>query len=212
MKKLMILSLIISGLIVSSCCDKCNLDFEESELDHLNYQFTGSNARFFQNGMGDEISVQNGRPNLELSGKTCGGFGSADEGFCSTSSSQSFLIGNGLDDLEVILVKSREEGSSDNLQMEINMGMATMYVFFDDNVISQTTLDRTESLTINGTTYNDVLTYFFDPNTDCKDPTGPFCVDDDDIVGVDFSLSTGLLRFQVHKGLQEPNEVYTIVN
>jgi hypothetical protein len=32
------------------------------------------------------------------------------------------------------------------------------------------------------------------------------------VVGLVYSLSSGILRFQIHKGLQEENEVYTIIN
>ena len=210
MKGLILLSLIICSILVTSCCEKCDLPFEESELAHLSYELTSS--RTFQNGGGNEVTLQYQGRNVEDSGKTCGGFGVPDLDACSTTARQQFDVTGGVSDLTVELQKFRDDTSTSTLQMIIGMGEANIYIFFDGNDFNQSTFTRTSSMTINGTDYDDVLTYFFDPNTDCKQPSSGNCVGNDDIVGIDFSLSAGLLRFQIHKGLQTPNEVYTLVN
>ncbi|OEK00294.1 hypothetical protein BFP97_01650 [Roseivirga sp. 4D4] len=176
----------------------------------MKYQ-TASN-RTFQNASGNEVTLRFRGTDVEDSGKTCGGFGSPDLDACSTNASQRFDVSGGIPDLTVELNKFRDDTSSSDLQMVISMGDANIYIFFDGTTMDPSTFERTTSMTINGTTYDDVMTYFFDPNVDCKQPNGRYCVDDNDIVGVDFSLTEGLLRFQIHKGLQTPNEVYTLVN
>ncbi|MBO3698048.1 hypothetical protein [Roseivirga sp. E12] len=210
MKRFIALCVIVCSLVTAGCCKKCDLPFEESELNNLKYQM--SSGRTFSNGAGNEVTMSFQGTDVEDSGKTCGGFGSPDLNACSTNATQRFDVSGGISDLTVELNKFRDDTSTSDLQMVISMGDANIFIFFDGGAMSPSTSDRTSSMTINGTTYDDVLTYFFDPNNDCKQPSGPNCVDDNDIVGVDFSLTAGLLRFQIHKGLQTPNEVYTVVN
>ncbi len=210
MKRSIIVCIVAGSLIAVGCCKKCDLSFEGSELDNLNYQL--SSNRTFDNGAGNEVAMSFRGTDIEDSGKTCGGFGSPDLNACSTNATQRFDLSDGLPDLSVELKKFRDDTSASDLQMVISMGDANIFIFFDGGAMSPSTIDRTSSLVINGTTYDDVLTYFFDPNNDCKQPNSANCVDDNDIVGVDFSLSEGLLRFQIHKGFQTPNEIYTLVN
>ena len=202
--------LIISGLILTGCCKKCDLPFEDSELAFLKYEFTGTHA--FQNGNGSELSMLYKGRDIEDSGKTCGGFGAPDLDACATSASQTFDVSGSTPDLVVELAKTRDGTSKPSMQMVVSLGVANIYLFFDQDTMMPNVGDRFTSMTVDGVDYDDVLTYFFDPNADCKEPNGRFCVDDNDIVGLDFSLSAGLLRFQIHKGLQTPNEVYTRVN
>lgn len=210
MKRLILLSLVIFGTLVTGCCKKCDLSIDESELAYLSYELTSS--RTFRNGGGSEVTMQYQGLNVNDSGKTCGGFGAPDLDACSTTARQQFEVTGGVSDLTVELQKFRDDTSTSTLQMVIELGEANIYIFFDGDDFDQSTFTRTSSMTINGMDYDDILTYFFDPNTDCKQPESGNCVGNDDIVGVDFSLSAGLLRFQIHKGLQTPNEVYTIVN
>ncbi len=210
MKRSIILSIVVCGLVATSCCKKCDLPFEGTELTHLKYDFTGT--RTFRNTGGAEISVGYVGLDVQDSGKTCGGFGQPDPDFCASNAAQKFDVSGGIANFSVELNKFRDETSIPELRMLISMGDANIYVFFDGNAIDPSVDNRTSTVTINGTDYDDVLTYFFDPNTDCKQPSSANCVDGNDIVGLDFSLSAGLLRFQVHKGLQTPNDVYTLFN
>lgn len=209
MKRLIFLSLVICSLLVTGCCKKCDLQFDESELANLKYEFSGT--RTFQNGSGAEVSMLYKGIEVEDRGKTCGGFGSPDLSFCSSTANQDFDISGDTPDLVITLAKSREDASS-SLQLMVSIGDANIFISFDANTMTPAVANRITSMTINGVTYDDVITYFFDPNTDCKQPNGSICVGNDDIVGMDFSLSVGLLRFQVHKGLQTPNEIYTLNN
>lgn len=202
--------ILVLSVVIVGCCKKCDLPFEASELDNLKYELAAN--RTFRNATGKEVTLRFRGTDVEDSGKTCGGFGAPDLNACATNAVQRFDVSDGIPDLSVELNKFRDDTSTSDLQMVISMGDANIYIFFDGGAMAPSTFERTTSLTINGTTYDDVMTYFFDPNVDCKQPNGRFCVDDDDIVGVDFSLSAGLLRFQIHKGLQTPNEVYTLVN
>lgn len=210
MKRTLLLSLVLCSLLATGCCKKCDLTFEEAELVHLRYEFDG--VKTFSNAAGNEVEMSYGGREVGDSGKTCGGFGSPDLDACSTTATQQLNVSGGIANVTVILDKFKDDTSGSSLQMVVELGLANVYVFFDGNAINQSTMNRTESMTINGTTYDDVLTYFFDPNTDCKQPNSSNCVNNDDIVGLDFSLSAGVLRFQIHKGLQTPNEVYTLVN
>lgn len=210
MKRSIILCLIVCGLVATSCCKKCDLPFEESELAHLKYAFDDS--RTFRSGSGDEVTIRYDGRDVEDSGKTCGGFGAPDLDACSTKAVQQFDVSGGINDLAVELAKFRDDTSGSTLQLVIGMGEANIYLFFDPVSVTPNASGRTSNLTIDGADYDDVVSYFFDPNTDCKQPSSANCVGNNDIVGLDFSLSAGILRFQIHKGLQEPNEVYTWVN
>lgn len=210
MKKSLFLSLIISALVVTGCCKKCDLPFEVSELANLKYEFTGT--RTYENGSGAEVSMLYKGREVEDSGKTCGGFGAPDLDACSTTATQDFDISGDTPDLVVTLAKFRDDTSSATLQLVISIGDTNIFIRFDANTMTPDIANRVTSMTINGVDYDDVITYFFDPNADCKQPNSANCVGNDDIVGIDFSLSAGLLRFQVHKGLQTPNEVYTLSN
>lgn len=208
-----LLPLLLVGLVsLSSCCRNCDLTFLDSELELLNYDVPQSETRIFKNQDGQRISYTFNGTNIEDGGRTCGGFGPPPDDFCSTNARQTFTLGNGVPNIEVILTKSRGDTAPRELDLKVEMGRANIYFFLEDGAIPQSRLDQAEALTVNGVDYDDVFTYFFDPNADCRDPSGPFCVDEGDIVGVDFSLSAGLLRFQVHRGLQTSNDVYTWVD
>jgi len=198
-------------LYISGCCKKCELSFDDAELVHVNYDLDGGNQRTFENSKGEQIVVKLGNLDVQNNGKTCGGFGSPDDNFCSINAVRQFMTSGNIDDLEVTLTKSNEVGFDDQLRVEIHMGKTNIYVLFDGQTVSQSTLNELELFTINGTTYNDVLSYFFNPNDDCKNPGSSICVEANEVVAVKFSLSAGLLQFELHKGLQEPNEVYTAV-
>ncbi len=209
--KLIVSTLVLSLLILSGCCKKCDLTFEQSELDLLSYEL--SNPRAFRNNAGDLLNLTFVSTDVDEAGKVCGGFGSPDEDECATRATQSFSLNGGLSGMNIFLDKNKGENSANGfLSLNINMSKADIYIYYEGGTLDQNSTGRMESVTINNVNYTDVFRYDFDPNRDCRNPESDNCVKLNDIVNVDFSLSQGLLRFEVHKGLQTPNEVYTLVN
>lgn len=196
---------------LSSCCRKCDLEFDNEELAFLEFQTEA--IRVFDNGSDETIELRHHGVNIDSQGKVCGGFGPPPDDACTTMARQQFTISGGLDGPEITLTKNEDSSngsSQSNLFLYVSMGMAGTQLSIKDHALSQGSINRLTTITVNNQTYNDVISILFDPATDCKIPDE--CVETGDVVGIDFSLSAGLLRFQVHQGLQVPNKIFTMEN
>ena len=194
---------------LSSCCKKCDLEFKDEELAFLEFQTEA--IRVFDNGSGEILELRPRGVNIDGQGKVCGGFGPPPDDACTTMAEQQFSISGGLDVPEITLTKNEDSSngsSQSSLFLYVSMGMAGTHLSIEDNALGQGFMDRLTTITVNNQVYDDVISVLFDPATDCKFPDE--CVETGDVVGIDFSLSAGLLRFQVHKGLQVPNEIFVI--
>lgn len=207
-RQLLIFISLVSLFALMGCCKKCDLKFEESELGLLSFELDSS--RPFRNSNGETISLSFRGTDVEESGKVCGGFGPPEDDFCSVAAYQTFRFSKGQPDLSVQLWKTTDSSTEVDLVVEIEN--ATHRVAYEDLQLSSGSQGQLQTVSINGTVYDDVLDYFFDPNIDCKDPTGNNCVKNGQVVAFQFSLSTGLISFEIHRGLQTPNDRYEIEN
>ncbi len=188
-------------LAVSGCCDKCNSEFSEDENDLMVYN-EGDELRFSSNLQGT-AAFRAGAINSKLNAKKCTNlFGG--EGACIISQEIHFSRLEG--SIRSIDIKMRKVDDVPDLEITIDEQFLTLRSPLSPTPgFSQQT---PSSLTVNGMLHEDVFQRSFDPNSACRFPEE--CVDIGDVVAIRYSLSAGLLQFEVHRGLQEPNEVFTI--
>ena len=193
------LPIIAFALSLTSCCEKCDSEFIAAENELMIYQ--GGEQISFQSNLQGQATFRAGQVDKRLNAKKCSNiFGG--EGSCIIRQSISFSRLEG--EIAQIDIELRKVDGQPDLEITVDNQFLTLR----DSQLMPGSGGQAMALSIGGVTYDDVYERVFDPNTACKFPEE--CVDIGDVVAIRYSLTAGILQFEVHKGLQEPNEVYTI--